>query len=61
MRNDRGNVEGSKGTLRHRPRVEDAVETLGLGPGWWWQTNRGGFKLSQKQGVVMIIERKQGN
>ena len=33
MMNDRGNVEGSKGTLRHRPRVEDAVEILGLGPG----------------------------
>lgn len=37
MRDDRGNVEGSKGTLRHRPRVEDPVEILkGLGPGWWW-------------------------
>lgn len=60
MRDDRGNVEGSKGALRHRPRVGDPVEILGLGPGWWWQTNRG-IKLSQKQGVVMIIERKQGN
>ncbi len=61
MRDNRGNVEGSKGTLRHRPRVEDAVEILGLGQDGGGKRTWGRFKLSQKQGVVMIIERKQGN
>lgn len=50
MRDNRGKVEGSKGTLRHRPRVEDSVQILGLGPGWWWQTSRGEIQAITEAG-----------